>query len=319
MRNKVSLILLLIVFVNNNYSQTTKLFTGKLDLEISGLWQDADVSYNYYEDSAYNYVKHGLFKLSFIGSGNYKGYNENIQGNFKNGLKNGTWIYDYNNNDIYQNDTYITSNIKLIANYIDGLPDGTWNLIVKGKNRNKEYNIKTQKFEFGPWIRSIYESTSAKFKRGVLVGNLSIINKENEKIIETTSINFNDKGFYDGKYYLKDANDEVVSEYENGFLVKNINRDLKTGKAYVTDNTDKLSLFRDLYKNENNKDFINNSEYRLYSHEDYHFRNLILKRFFSEQFNYKSIGGDISYKKNDTYGDGDYNFEGISYYNLEKK
>lgn len=162
-------------------------------------------------------------------------------------------------------------------------------------------------------MSSLYESTSANFKRGVLVGNLLIIKKENEKIIETTSINFNDKGFYDGKYYLKDASNEVVSEYENGYLVKYINRDLKTGKADVTDNADKLSLFRDLYKNENNKDFINNSEYRLYSYDNNYNRNLILNTFFGEQFNYKSIGGDINYKEPN------YNFAGISYYNLEKK
>ena len=73
-----------------------------------------------------------------------------------------------------------------------------------------------------------------------MIGNLTIIKKENEKIIETTNINFNDKGFYDGKFYVKDAISEIISEYENGFLIKNINRDLKTGKADVTDNNDKL-------------------------------------------------------------------------------
>ncbi|MGL2964046.1 hypothetical protein ACSVH2_09545 [Flavobacterium sp. RSB2_4_14] len=313
MKKNVSTILLLIVFVSNNYSQTTKLFNGKLDLGITGIWQDADVSYNYYEDSSYNYVKHGLFKLSFIGSGNYKGINENIQGNFKNGLKNGTWTYDYNNNDIYQNDYYVTSNIKLTANYVDGLPDGTWTCIVQGKNRNKKYNRNTKKMEFGPWMNSLYKSTSAKFKKGILIGNLTIIEKNNEKIIETNNINFNDKGFYNGKYYTKDTENEVVNEYENGFLIKSIVRDLKTGQASVTDNSNKLITFRDLYNNENNKDFINNSEYRLHSYDNNYFRNLILNTFFGEQFNYKSIGGDLNYKEPN------YNFEGISYRELKEK
>lgn len=307
MKKKVSLILLLIVFANNNYSQTTKLFTGKLDLEISGLWQDADVIYNYYEDSSYNYVKHGLFKLSFMGSGNYKGYNQNIQGNFKNGLKNGIWVYDYINNDIYQNGNYVTSTIKLIANYNDGLPDGTWNCIVQAKNRNKKYNRQTKKVEFGPWLSSFSENISTKFKKGVLVGNLSIIKKDDEKITATININFDDYGFFNGKFYTKDANNEEVDEFENGFLLKSIIRDLKTGKADVSDYNDKAILFRNLFSKEKNNETATDSKYSLVVYDNNDLKNKILSTFFGEQFHYKSIGGDINYEEPN------YNFKGISH------
>ncbi len=313
MKKNVLIIFLLIVFINNANSQATKLFKGKLELGIQGLWQDADVSYSYYEDSSHNYVKSGLFKLSFVGNGNYKGYHENIQGNFKNGLKNGTWTYDYNNNDIYQNGNYVTSTIKLIANYKDGLPDGTWNCTVQGRYRNKKYNRKTKKYEFGPWLSSLSEITSSKFKKGVLVGNLSIITKENEKITETTNINFDDYGFFNGKYYTKDANNEEVDDYENGFLIKSIVRNLKTGKADLRDDAEKGIVFRDLFTKEKNNEITSNSRYSLVNYDNNFFRNKILSTFFGEQFHYKSIGGDINYEEPN------YNFKGISYRNLKEK
>ncbi len=312
MKKNVSIILFFIVCINNNYAQTTKLFKGKLELGIQGLWQDADVSYNYYEDSSHNYVKNGLFKLTFIGNGNYKGYHENIQGNFKNGLKNGIWIYDYNNNDIYQNGNYVTSTIKLIANYKDGLPDGLWNCIVEGKYRTKKYNRKTKKYEFGAWLSSLSENMSSKFKKGVLVDNLTIVKKENEKITETTNINFNDSGFFNGKYYTKDANNEEVSEYENGFLIKSIVRDLKSGKAVVNE-TGQADIFRQLFEKEKNNEIPSNSYYSLITIESNFYRNKIASTFFGEQFHYKSIGGDINYEEPN------YNFKGISYRKLENK
>ena len=146
-----------------------------------------------------------------------------------------------------------------------------------------------------------------------MVGNLSIITKENEKITETTNINFDDYGFFNGKYYTKDANNEEVDDYENGFLIKSIVRNLKTGKADLRDDAEIGIVFRDLFTKEKNNEITSNSRYSLVNYDNNFFRNKILSTFFGEQFHYKSIGGDINYEEPN------YNFKGISYRNLKEK
>lgn len=139
---KKMLFALLMIFMSNlNYSQTTKVFNGPFYNTFTD-GNDGTATYNYYEDEhTRNFVKHGVFKYNFQGEGKYKGTIQTITGNFNKGLKNGIWIYKITLTDVGPDDygTYITLNINLTANYINGYANGNWKETGEVKQRKSRY------------------------------------------------------------------------------------------------------------------------------------------------------------------------------------
>lgn len=112
---------------------TVQVSVGQTLKTYSGLYEGGRATYTYYEDENGERVKHGKFTYNKgnkgigVGSGSMRGVNVSYtttvsaSGNYKNGVKNGTWTYKNRT----ASGSYTFANFSAVINYVDGSMEGT--------------------------------------------------------------------------------------------------------------------------------------------------------------------------------------------------
>jgi hypothetical protein len=280
--------------------------------------QKGEANYQYYDDpTTYERMRKGPFKFTFTGKGDYLGANQIIEGIYKNDVKHGQWIYTLTYTDFKNGEYYQTGTMKLIANYVDGIPHGVWKATSTLKIRTKVYNRTTRKMEFEPFKEPMSADLKANFSNGILTGGLvyNLNDKLNGKIANYTCL-FDSLGFYHGKAILRVGSSENIFEFDHGFLFKEVVRNLQSGAARVEDYSKDLDFVNQLRVSENE-----NAEYKLVA--DRAFPSLkpvadaLKTYFFSPLWHFEDIYGDELYDSDETYNP--YQYDGLMLLYLRRK
>ena len=217
-------VLLLLVITHVGFSQNLKNYSGEYPNEFGS---KGVATYTYYIDTkTSNYVKHGLFKYIMKQGNNY---NAVFNGSFKNGKRDGIWNFNITRLDDPSDNVFYTGSITLTANYINGLPNGSWNYSNTMKYRGKVF-IPGGGFRWGNYISEPTVTVSANFKNGITIGAISIINGIGNYSIVKGS--FNSNGFLDKAWTLRSAREEDEMTFDNGIQKSFIAREIPSGKVF---------------------------------------------------------------------------------------
>ncbi|EOG6897053.1 hypothetical protein ACLH3T_002430, partial [Flavobacterium psychrophilum] len=210
-----TILILLIFFSSMIYSQNIKEYNGKYSIQGVSRFNDYGIaSYNFIENKDSERIKNGKFI--------FKGSRLSIDGQFKNGFRDGLWKIKYTNNHPY----YEKYTIVLLAFYKQGKLDGNCTYI-KSLNSGK----------------LILEKSSAFFKENVLIGLYTFDkyfddHKAPKRIIIKYKQDLN--GQLDGEYkteFRQECCDnlgqiEDVINYEKGEMKYRLCREKQDGKIY---------------------------------------------------------------------------------------
>lgn len=311
---KTSSIFAFIFFCSNLMAQTLKTYSGEM---IDAILDKGKATYTYYEKGN-EIIKHGKFSYTWkdeqpIQVGDKKinvSLKKTINGNYKDGLKDGIWTYSVNFIDyalshahvgdysIPSSSTYSTGSISMQSSYNSGIPNGNWSYTETFKTRYaipKPYNT---------WVWSGYSQNSnitlkAQFNDGVLTGNFVY---NNPYANEASNFNIDNKGFLIGTGIFDNLGKKTTLTFQDNMLIKEVQSD-GSEINIKTNFTEELKDPNFDYV----RDSISISGY-LDSKMDY-FRT-------NRYFNYKTlmgseelIGGDYFYK---------HNVVGGAYYKIDK-
>lgn len=187
----------------------TQVSIGQTLKTYSGLYEGGQATYTYYEDENGGRVKHGKFTYnkSDKGVGVERGMNIpytkilSASGNYKNGVKDGTWTYE----DKTEGGKIKFAGFSAIINYVNGRMEGTL----------------------------VHEGAMFQMKNNRITGPV----KKTERTQNqdwTISGQFDDDGFPDGNWkkdYKLNGNPYVDTEkYVHGLLVAKQTQNVSTGK-----------------------------------------------------------------------------------------
>ncbi len=287
------------------FSQTLKNYNGTFADGRMG--QNGTATYSYYEDEKTNeYIKHGSFLYTFNGVDDYKGFNQTIKGNYKNGLKDGLWTYtlsfaDFNIENglvmLAATNKYTTGKITLTTNYKDGYAHGVWKTNWSYKKRSKDYYNR----EWLPFEALKTLAIEMNFDNGYLAGKVNI--KNDFSPFEATGI-FDQNSLASGTWVVKDIgwNNSKELIYKDNFLYEFIGREISTGNVNGQQKNqsayDKYIAYKDLSSGEMEEkgikiDTLYGTKCAAYSNIE----NYISKLFNEDYFLYQFIDGDLSFKE----------------------
>jgi hypothetical protein len=259
-------------------------------------WNDdpGDLRYSYYEDpKTGNYVKHGKYAFNLV-HGNY--YKEAANGNFKNGKRDGAWLYRITRLDDLAFDVNWTGTIQLNFGYKEGEPNGLWIYENKQKYRTSRRGVwLPYEYYFAP-----NESLTVMFSNGHPSGVYSFLdNSLNNK----ASINgqFNTKGFINGVWSFNYKEEKKELTFNNGVLIKSITRSMPNGNiTYSFERSpDELKYISSLIAGtlkpeERKKNRISVDTFYANEYIDLDAR----KTLYNKYFNWGQIEGDDLYENN---------------------
>ena len=237
----------------------TQVSVGQTLKTYSGLYEDGKATYTYYEDENGERVKHGKFTYSKtdkglgVGGGMAVSYATTISasGNYKNGMKDGKWIYK--NKTAGGSITF--ADFSAVINYVDGRMEGTLNnagVIFQMKNNRIIGQVKKVKktqnenwtmigqfdeegFPDGIWTKN-YKSYGnlyvdiEKYVHGLLVAKQT----KNESTGEIT------------RYEFKDVNpQEYLAAYQPGKDSTIVGKLICQEKIYFKQGEDNYSYLED--------------------------------------------------------------------------
>ena len=234
MKNLFYLIFLFLLS-NSVIGQALKTYSGPFEIE-NILDQNAVANYTYKDDPTnYQRVKNGLFSLVFKGTGNYAFLgNVTVSGNYKDNLKTGKWSVklDYNNIDF--GDIYGTGTLNLVCNYKNGELDGAFLFTSNITVRTKSYNYKLHKYVYSKPSLPETKKITATFDRGAVVGNYNyILNDPIHRSVFTVVATLDSDSILKDKYVESGDGKEFITEYKNGFRIRNIDKNLQTGEVKI--------------------------------------------------------------------------------------
>lgn len=220
---KITIMVFLVPIVNL-FGQNVKSFSGDFE---NGKPLKAKVTYAYYEDAqTKEFIKHGRFKYTDIIKKTGSIYNATFTGNFKNNFKNGVWNYTIKESNFpHTDDLYYTGITKLIANFSNGYPNGVWTYTCKMKRRQKKYNGWSA-FENLP-----IETVTGTFKKGILTGNLKILNNPYFSDYKNVTGQYDASGNPNGKWVFKNPEKIKTIEFQKGVTKSFIIREINSGKV----------------------------------------------------------------------------------------
>lgn len=285
------------------HAQTQKTFNGIFpDSRV----QNGKATYTYYENTeTKENIKDGKFTYTFIGTEDFKGFNETINGTFKNGKKEGAWSYsitlvDFDIEDGIKSSSgknkFSTGSITLSANYKDGLPTGSWNYKYSLKKRSKYIVQGQMKWDVYSPIKT--RLLSYNFKNGMLTGNISITDEFYKFSLKGS---FDNNGLMSGAWKRLDEGNSMDMTYKKGCLITYIGRYINTGEVNSqggnpTDTIKLLTWSSTPIENRDNLDFrmdtvslLNNNNEPVYRYLFYHLYN-------DDLFLYSQMGGDLGFE-----------------------
>ena len=285
------------------HAQTQKIFNGTFpDSRV----QNGKASYAYYENlETKENIKDGKFTYTFLGVEDFKGFNETINGAFKNGKKEGAWTYsitlvDFDVEDGIKSSSgknkFSTGFITLSANYKDGLPTGSWNYKYSLKKRSKYIVQGQMKWDVYSPIKT--RTLSYNFKNGILTGNISI---SDEFYKFSLKGNFDNNGVMNGTWKRLDEGNSMDMTFKKGCLITYVGRYVNTGEVNSqggnpTDTIKMLTWSSTPIEKRDNLDFridtvslLNNDNEPVYRYLYYHLYN-------DDLFLYSQISGDLGFE-----------------------
>jgi hypothetical protein len=292
-----SLFLILFSFLNVLLTQTTKKFTGELTND-GKFGQHGVVVYSYYEDSiTSDHIKHGPFKYTFEGAGEYTGLNQTIIGEFHQGKKKGKWVYTITKKDYKEGheNKYYTGHINLTAHYENGNANGEWKY-----NSTSKYRSQIPKYPGFIWsdYNMIgYDTIVASFNTNITTNKIHIVDKYNNFYADA---NFDSNGMCDGNWHIIDNSlslDKII-KFSSGYRTEELHRNVND--LSFVNNTNNL-IFYERLKYYNSLDMDNQERLKcsidtISSIGSELFFNTYYNRLLNdENFLYQSIGGDNSY------------------------
>jgi len=208
--------LILIFLPLISYSQQLKTYTGEYSLDgKSGFSDYGKATYKYYENDDSERIKEGSFS--------FQGRTMKVEGQFKNGLRNGLWKFTNTQTSKYASN--IPNIIVVSATYIAGKLNGKCSYIKTAYPSKK-----------------ILESSIAYFKNNLLIGDYVYIKYPESEYDKKLSIKYSQdslgklNGEYRAEFYQKCCNDlgniEDVARYENGTMIYRLCREKINGKVY---------------------------------------------------------------------------------------
>lgn len=226
-----------------DYGQDLKKYKG--DFPDPNKTQIGIATYDYLEDSeTHERIKNGLFVYDFKGVGDYKGFNQNISGTFKDGKREGVWNFSVTMNDFGVKNPYYTGILKAKTSYANGKPEGIWTYNYTYKKRNQVYSYGTLKW--GEFSEDLKTEVSYSFKEGQLCGPVKIMDNIKGNTIEGT---FASNGMLDGKWTIVDnlKGTTKVVEYRNSILIDSYTRN-STGEIIQRISSEDKKRFEEIYE-----------------------------------------------------------------------
>lgn len=193
-------------------------------------FQDGKVTYSYYEDpETYKYLKHGIFR--YTESRKQEDYGTKIlkvTGSFKNGKRDGIWVYSLNQKDFDDNggDNLVTKVINFSQTYKGGNYDGVAKLTGMRKYRSLRY-WKGQR-SWTSYGDTYIRNYTVTYKNNKITGNVGY--QIDNKI---GTVNFGSE-FYTGEYST-DYNfifKQSITTNAKGVITKFVIREKKDGSVY---------------------------------------------------------------------------------------
>lgn len=204
--------LILMLFPLFTYSQQLKVYSGEYDLGQHPFSENGKATYKYFENESYERIKEGVFS--------FQGRELKIDGQYKNGLRNGLWKFT-----ITSTSKYLGKNPYIIvatANYKNGM--------LHGKCIYTKSMLPSKK---------ILETSTAFFYENILVGNYTYIKNPEFPSDKKISIQYSQdslgqlQGEYRAEFYDHDkGNIEDIVKYVNGTMIFRLCREKNDGKIY---------------------------------------------------------------------------------------
>jgi len=218
----ISLITLSFIFVTSIFGQNSSPSIKSESMN----YLDGKASYQYYEDQqTYEFVKHGSFNYTENLKGKFGTKSVIINGQFKNGLREGSWSFSVLKKDFEnQNGTYTTQTMSSTQNYKNGKPNGSW--VLNNTLKARPRLVVSMQYVWGDYEVPINELVSVEFKDGILVGTATYT----ENGVKSTN-NLTQEGFITGDYseYFGGAEKTEMSFNDKGVMTKNLRRWISTG------------------------------------------------------------------------------------------
>lgn len=282
-----SVVYFLMVYSVN--SQPFKKYSG--NYKLSAPWnQDGKANYSYKEENS-KQIFQGKFSLLFTGRDDNKGFVQNVTGNYKNGLRDGKWVFiaTYADWKTLSENIYKTGTCTLTINYKSGQPDGNWVYISSFKIRQKnEQNVKTG---FTAFSKVTKENIKIIFKQGTLSSFVYELPSEDKTQVLKTSYTFDESGFLHG--VSREENNKKSNDIWYHGIDKPVHEDIiniDKYLAYSKSFKDSLAYLPFSYKtltlSENKR--LNESDSTL------NISGLLL-RIYSNIFLWNDIPGDLYY------------------------
>lgn len=202
-----------------SFSQKTLTYEGPIQ---NGSSIKSTARYSYYLDKNRQQIKHGSFRYLVKEKTTDSRLTQNFSGNYKNGLKDGSWEYSIKSkNYIIDAQGFAeSSEIILKANYINGIPEGQWIYTANISKRKKVVeNGKEQWVDFQQ-IKNIY--IQVNFRNGILVDSLQI----RDALGDSLNLFSNKNGLLDGNLLYNSAKKTIAEKFNKGFLIQ------KNGQKY---------------------------------------------------------------------------------------
>lgn len=298
MKKKPVLIVFLLLLFSSLIAQTIK--TRTVEIPQSGSYVKGKATFSYYEDNNGNEIKNGNYTYNFQDKGNLSGfsytypylYKITVSGSFKNGEMDGLWTFTVMcDNQQMSSELFRYGTKKLTANFKNGIPEGNWSYYCNYKSKiSKTHNLITELIT-APENRQPDQTMAATFINGKSVGLYK--GTDGIKSINITSNNNNECLSFS---YQEDGV-ELTRIFDNGVLIKEIAKNISTGKANIQ---------------EDNSDYLSNKT--LYCLRDTTEVTNFLNDFLSDEFNLVNIVSHIPEMRGPSY----YNYRKIGVYELSQ-
>lgn len=198
------------IFVN---SQVLKKFSGVYPL--SAPWnQDGKAVYSYTEENL-KQVLHGKFSLTYNGKDNQKGFSLVVSGSFKNGLRDGKWMFIATFTDwkTSEENLFKTGACTLTVNYKSGQPDGNCSYNCSQKFRQK--TDQKGKSGYTAYTKVNKENIKLLYNQGIINSFLYEIPNDNKKDYFKMSFIFDEAGYIQSITREKE-NKKSVEKWHHG-------------------------------------------------------------------------------------------------------
>ncbi len=282
------------------YSQKTERYDGDF---YSGGKIKGSATYAFYKSNNQT-IKHGSFRFSAREKTDDWRFSHSISGNYKNGLKDGNWTYNYISKDFESDKTgfFFSYEIILEANYKDGMPDGQWKykgIIEKYKKIDQQNRTKK---ESPITVEKIF--IEATWNKGILVDSLIFLDSIGNYFVR---VQLSENGILNGLFEIQKAGKSQSEVWENGIL-KLINTTTEPKEE------EQFTFYKKLKNPSLSISLIENTKLNSNNNE---LKKLLIKYLFNDKyFLYRYVEGDQIIIKQQEFGNYEVDIKGLIYYDL---